>query len=67
MFGFFKRRRRKRLLAAPFPAAWLEIIEQERPALRLPARRRSTGASGPRPDLPRREVVRGLRRPRADR
>ena len=28
MFGFFKRRRRKRLLAAPFPAAWLEIIER---------------------------------------
>ena len=28
MFGFFKRRRRKRLRAAPFPAAWLEIIER---------------------------------------
>ena len=28
MFGFFKRRRRERLLAEPFPAAWLEIIER---------------------------------------
>jgi MtfA peptidase len=28
MFGFFKHRRRKRLLAMPFPAAWLEIIER---------------------------------------
>jgi MtfA peptidase len=28
MFGFFKHRRRKRLLAIPFPAAWLEIIER---------------------------------------
>ncbi len=28
MFGFFKRRRRNRILATPFPAAWLEIIER---------------------------------------
>jgi MtfA peptidase len=28
MFGFFKKRRRRRLLAQPFPAAWLEIIER---------------------------------------
>ncbi len=28
MFGFFKRRRRQRLRSAPFPAAWLEIIEK---------------------------------------
>ena len=28
MFGFFKRRRRKRLLAEPFPAAWLAMIER---------------------------------------
>lgn len=28
MFGFFKQRRRKRLRSAPFPAAWLEIIER---------------------------------------
>jgi MtfA peptidase len=28
VFGFFKHRRRKRLLAKPFPAAWLEIIER---------------------------------------
>ncbi len=28
MFGFFKRRRRARLLAEPFPAAWLEFIER---------------------------------------
>jgi len=31
MFGFFKRRRRKRLLAAPFSAAWLDIIERNVP------------------------------------
>ena len=31
MFGFFKRRRRKRLLSAPFSAAWLEIIERNVP------------------------------------
>jgi Mlc titration factor MtfA (ptsG expression regulator) len=28
MFGFLKRRRRQRLRAAPFPQAWLEIIER---------------------------------------
>ena len=28
VFGFFKRRRRKRLLAAPFPADWLGFIEK---------------------------------------
>jgi MtfA peptidase len=28
MFGFFKKRRRRRLLAKPFPTAWLEIIER---------------------------------------
>jgi MtfA peptidase len=28
VFGFFKQRRRKRLQSAPFPAAWLEIIER---------------------------------------
>ncbi len=28
MFGFFKRRRRKRLRSAPFPPGWLEIIER---------------------------------------
>jgi Mlc titration factor MtfA (ptsG expression regulator) len=28
MFDFFKKRRRRRLLAEPFPAAWLEIIER---------------------------------------
>jgi MtfA peptidase len=28
VFGFFKRRRRKRLLAEPFPKDWLEIIER---------------------------------------
>ncbi len=31
MFGFFKRRRRERLLAARFSAAWLEIIERNVP------------------------------------
>lgn len=34
MFGFFKRRRRDRLRAAPFPAAWLEIIEKNFPFYR---------------------------------
>jgi Mlc titration factor MtfA (ptsG expression regulator) len=28
MFGFFKRRRRKRLLESPFPAEWLRLIER---------------------------------------
>lgn len=28
MFGFFKRRRRARLRAAPFPPSWLELIER---------------------------------------
>jgi Mlc titration factor MtfA (ptsG expression regulator) len=28
VFGFFKRRRRERLRRAPFPRAWLEIIEK---------------------------------------
>ncbi len=28
MFGFFKHRRRQRLQAKPFPAAWLEFIER---------------------------------------
>jgi Mlc titration factor MtfA (ptsG expression regulator) len=28
MFGFFKRRRRERLRAEPFPATWLEIVER---------------------------------------
>jgi Mlc titration factor MtfA (ptsG expression regulator) len=28
MFGFFKRRRRKLLRSAPFPPAWLEIVER---------------------------------------
>jgi Mlc titration factor MtfA (ptsG expression regulator) len=28
MFGFFKRRRRERLQAAPFPEPWLEIVER---------------------------------------
>jgi MtfA peptidase len=28
VFGFFKHRRRKRILATPFPTAWLEIIER---------------------------------------
>jgi Mlc titration factor MtfA (ptsG expression regulator) len=28
MFGFFKRRRRRRILAEPFPSLWLEIIER---------------------------------------
>src|SRR5271166_5185050 len=27
LFGFFKRRRRERLNAAPFPTEWLEIVE----------------------------------------
>ncbi len=37
MFGFFKRRRRQRLRAAPFPADWLDIIEQNVPIYaRLP-------------------------------
>src|SRR5262249_21497329 len=31
VFGFFKRRRRERLRAAPFPAAWLEIMETMMP------------------------------------
>src|SRR5262249_45256774 len=31
VFGFFKRRRRKRLLAEPFPEAWLKIIERNVP------------------------------------
>ena len=31
VFGFFKRRRRERLRSAPFPAAWLEIIEKHVP------------------------------------
>ena len=31
MFGFFKRRRRERLRSAPFPPAWLEIIEKNVP------------------------------------
>lgn len=31
MFGFFKRRRRERLRATPFPAAWAEIIEKNVP------------------------------------
>jgi Mlc titration factor MtfA (ptsG expression regulator) len=31
MFGFFKRRRRQQLRAAPFPAAWLEIMERNVP------------------------------------
>jgi Mlc titration factor MtfA (ptsG expression regulator) len=37
MFGIFKRRRRNRLRAAPFPGAWLEIIENNVPLYaRLP-------------------------------
>jgi Mlc titration factor MtfA (ptsG expression regulator) len=37
MFGFFKRRRRNRLRAAPFPAAWLDVIEKNVPLYaRLP-------------------------------
>jgi MtfA peptidase len=37
MFGFFKRRRRERLRAAPFPAAWLDVIEKNVPLYtRLP-------------------------------
>jgi Mlc titration factor MtfA (ptsG expression regulator) len=31
VFGFFKRRRRQRLRSAPFPAAWLQIIEKNVP------------------------------------
>jgi MtfA peptidase len=31
VFGFFKRRRRQRLRSAPFPAAWLQIIEKNAP------------------------------------
>ncbi len=31
MFGFFKRRRRQRLRSAPFPPAWLQIIEKNVP------------------------------------
>lgn len=31
MFGFFARRRRERLLASPFPAEWLAIVEQNVP------------------------------------
>jgi MtfA peptidase len=31
VFGFFKRRRREQLRAAPFPSAWLEIIEKNVP------------------------------------
>jgi Mlc titration factor MtfA (ptsG expression regulator) len=31
MFGFFKRRRRERLRAAPFPEPWLEIIDKNVP------------------------------------
>ncbi|MHC5542275.1 M90 family metallopeptidase, partial [Singulisphaera rosea] len=31
MFGFFKRRRRERLRATPFPTAWVEIIEKNVP------------------------------------
>lgn len=31
MFGFFKKRRRERLRAAPFPAEWREIIERNVP------------------------------------
>jgi MtfA peptidase len=34
VFGFFKRRRRERLRAAPFPDAWLEIIETNVPFYR---------------------------------
>jgi len=32
VFGFFKRRRRERLRSAPFPPAWLEIIEKNVPS-----------------------------------
>ncbi len=31
MFSFFKRRRRQRLLAEPFPAEWLEVLERNVP------------------------------------
>jgi Mlc titration factor MtfA (ptsG expression regulator) len=34
VFGFFKRRRRERLRSAPFPAAWLAIIERNVPFYR---------------------------------
>jgi Mlc titration factor MtfA (ptsG expression regulator) len=38
MFGLLKRRRRNRLRAAPFPAAWLEVLEKNVPLYgRLPA------------------------------
>lgn len=38
MFGFLKRRRRERLRAVTFPAAWLDIIERNVPLFtRLPA------------------------------
>ncbi len=37
MFGYFKRRRRDRIRAAPFPTAWLEAIERNVPIFhRLP-------------------------------
>jgi Mlc titration factor MtfA (ptsG expression regulator) len=31
LFGFFQRRRRQRLRSAPFPPAWLEVIEKNVP------------------------------------
>jgi len=34
-FGFFKRRRRRRLLRQPFPSAWLAVIERRVPYYRL--------------------------------
>jgi Mlc titration factor MtfA (ptsG expression regulator) len=34
VFGFFKRRRRERLRSAPFPPAWVEIIEKNCPFYR---------------------------------
>ena len=46
MFGLFKRRRRARLRAAPFPADWLRCHREERPLLRLSSRRRSPGVEG---------------------
>jgi Mlc titration factor MtfA (ptsG expression regulator) len=45
VFGFFKRRRRARLQAAPFPPEWLEIIE------------RNVGYYACLPDVDRRELL----------
>ena len=46
VFGFFKRRRRERLRSAPFPPAWLEIIEKNVPFYAASPGSRSSGAPG---------------------